>query len=70
MPRKYLRITRRCTCVAPDLMEEEKMIQQRFSLNRCIFLQEEAAVQRLRLFVIPYSYPEPLCFFRNRPVYS
>ncbi len=42
MPRKYLRITRRCTCVAPDLMEEEKMIQQRFSLNRCIFLQHES----------------------------
>ena len=31
MPRKYLRITRRCTCVTPDLnQEKEKCFLQRF----------------------------------------
>ena len=29
MPRKYLRITRRRTCVTPEVQEEEKMIQRR-----------------------------------------
>lgn len=37
MPRKYLRISRRRTCVTLALQEEEND-SQRFILNRCIFL--------------------------------
>ena len=36
MPRKYLRISRRRTCVTLALQEEEND-SQRFILNRCIF---------------------------------
>ena len=36
MPWKYLRISRRCTCVAPVLQEKENDTQ-RFNMNRCIF---------------------------------
>ena len=46
MPWKYLRISRRRTCVTLALQEEEND-SQRFKLNRCIFL---LIVQILHLY--------------------
>lgn len=52
MPRKYLRMTRRCTCVTPDLKEEEKMNSCSGSgLSRCIFSQKNRRLNRRRQFL-------------------
>ena len=56
MPWKYLRMTRRCTCVTPDLEEKEiNDMLQRFSFRTAAFLCENPAADEAAGFLIPDS---------------
>ena len=76
MPWKYLRMTRRCTCVTQDLAGRGKMIfVQRFIMNRCYFLRTKHRIPMDAVFccmMISCYASDPLSWvvFQSKQEYS